>query len=865
MSRSASDVQLSPLMAQYNAIKQQHPDKLVFYRMGDFYELFGEDARAAADILGITLTSRAHGKGAERIPLAGVPHHAAEKYLQQLLAAGRKVVVCEQTEDPKQAKGIVRRDVVEVLTPGTPTLGLSSGFRPLVAVAPRPDRWGVALLEFATGRFVVCEDTADRVHAWLEVARPAELLYSSRAPESRFAVGDVQLTEVADLTFRLPEATRLLSEQFGTETLAGFGVADLSLAVSAAGALLAYVRETKKTALDHLTHIRRIRLDDRMFLDYDTVANLELLDARDPRHPETSLLHQIDRTSTAMGKRLLCHTLTAPFRTKAEIERRLSATAFYFRESLAAAALREKLELLPDLERLAGRIGYGKANPRELMALASGLELLPDIRAQVAAADVPHLAAICESMPDLAEPARRIGATLRADPPVTIHEGGLIRDGVHPELNALRGAIADSKSYLANLQNTERLRTGISSLRVGFNKVFGYYIEVTHAHTDKVPHHYVRKQTLVGAERYITDELKQHEDKVLHAEERIHQLEEAIYVDLRDGLRPHTRELQGAAEAIAAIDLACAWGELARERRFTRPLISEDRRLLVEDGRHPVVEQVVAAGRFVPNDTRIDADAEQIQIITGPNMSGKSTYLRQAGLIVLLAHCGSFVPAARAEVGLCDRIFTRVGASDQLALGRSTFLVEMEETANILHNCTDRSLLLLDEIGRGTSTYDGLSVAWAVAEHLHEAEGKRARTLFATHYHELTALAELYPRIHNYQVAVKRYGDKVVFLHEIKPGGCDDSYGIAVARLAGLPAGVIARAQEILADLEAGEFNPEKLRLRHSPQINLFAPPADPLVTELSELDVDALAPLDALNRLAELVARARLRLNRNA
>jgi DNA mismatch repair protein MutS len=865
MSAKDGPAALSPLMEQYTAIKSQHPDKLVFYRMGDFYELFGDDARDASAILGITLTSRGHGKGAERVPLAGVPHHSAEKYLAQLLAAGRKVVVCEQTEDPRLARGLVRRDVVEVLTPGTPTLGLSANEGPIVAIAERPERWGVALLEFATGRFLVCEDTAQRVQMWLLVVRPAEVLVSGKSGSGGPAVAGAQLTRVADASFRPAVATRLLAEQFGTRTLAGFGVADLELAVSAAGALLAYLRETKKTGLDHLTHIRRHNLDDRMFLDPDTVANLELVEARDTRHPETSLLHQVDRTVTAMGKRLLRQTLTAPFRNRPEIERRRAATAFYYRENLAASSLREELALLPDFERLAGRIGYGKANPRELVGLALGLQRLPVVRAQAAATDVPYLAGIAEAMPDLTDPARRILATLRDDPPVAINEGGLIRDGVDPELGALRSAIGDSKAYLANLQNAERLTTGIPSLRVGFNKVFGYYIEVTHAHKDRIPRHYVRKQTLVSAERYITDELKAHEDKVLHAEERIHALEEQIFLRLRDSLRAHTRELQAAAEAVAALDVACAWGELARDRRYTEPLLADDRRLVIEHGRHPVVEQVVAAGRFVPNDTAVDGETEQIQIITGPNMSGKSTYLRQVGLIVLLGQCGSFVPAARAEIGLVDRIFTRVGASDQLALGRSTFLVEMEETANILHHCTDRSLVLLDEIGRGTSTYDGLSVAWAVAEHLHEAEGRRARTLFATHYHELTALANLYPRIHNFQVAVKRYGDKVIFLHEIKPGGCDDSYGIAVARLAGLPAEVIARAQEILADLESGEFNPEKLRERHSAQFNLFAPPPDPLVSELSELDVNSLAPLDALNRLAELVARARLRLNRSA
>jgi DNA mismatch repair protein MutS len=865
MSRRDAPDGATPLMVQYNEIKKRHPDKLVFYRMGDFYELFGDDAREAAKILGITLTSRAHGSQTDRVPLAGVPYHAAEKYLAQLLAAGKKVVVCEQTEDPKYAKGIVKRDIVEVLTPGTPTLTDGSIDRPIAAIAPRPDRWGAALLEFGTGRFLVTEDSKARVREWLQVAAPAELLVSSKAvDEADLALAGAHVTLVDDHTLRTDEAERLLAEQFQTQTLSGFGVADLALATAAAGALLAYLKETKKTALDHITHVRRLDLSDRMFLDFDTVANLELVDARDLSHPETCLRAQVDRTTTPMGARLLRRVLLAPFRRKDEINVRLAATGYYCNNSIAAAELRERLKNLPDLERIAGRIGYGKANPKELVALAAGLESLPEIASLARETEVSYLVQLAESFPDLSEAAARIRRTLKDDPPVVTNEGGLIKDGVHAELSDMRNAIYDSKGYLANLQNAERASTGIPSLKVSFNKVFGYYIEVSNVHRDKIPHDYERKQTLVNAERYITEELKQHEEKVLNAEERINTLEQQIFNELRDSLRVHTRELQAAADALAALDVAAAWGELARERRFSQPTVYEDDRLFIQGGRHPVVERVVAAGRFVPNDTNIDLGHDQIQLITGPNMSGKSTYLRQVGLIVLLAQCGSYVPAARAEIGIVDRIFTRVGASDQLALGRSTFLVEMEETANILHNCTDHSLVLLDEIGRGTSTYDGLAIAWAVAESLHETEGQRARTLFATHYHELTALADLYPRIHNFQVAVKRYGDKVIFLHEIKPGGCDDSYGIAVARLAGLPPEVIARAQEILNDLETGEFNPERLRERKSPQTNLFTPPPDAIVTELSQLDVNSLAPIDALNRLAELVARAKMRMKDN-
>jgi DNA mismatch repair protein MutS len=854
----------TPLAVQYNQIKDLHPDKLVFYRMGDFYELFGEDAKVASRILGITLTSRAQGKESERIPLAGVPHHSAEKYLSRLLAAGRKVVICEQTEDPKHAKGLVRREVVEILTPGTPTLTVAGDERPLVALAVGASRWGAASLEFSTGRFEVVEGDRDLVEKWLSVARPSELLFSDALDEAPPLSGTTHLTEWADLHFRYEEALRALVEQFQTRTLAGFGLGELRLAVSAAGGLISYVRETKKTPMDHITHLRRVDLDLRMFLDADTIAHLELLEARDSRHPETSLYYQVNRTVTGMGERLLRRTLVAPYASLEDLQPRLSATDYLVTHPEAGGAIRNELDGLPDFERIAGRIGFGRANPRELVALANGLNRLPELIRICRSTELEFVTRICEELPDLSGAAQDIAKTLRDDPPVVIHQGGLIREGVSQELSDLRRSISDSKSYLANLQAEERERTGIATLKVGYNKIFGYYIEVTHVHRDSVPHHYVRKQTLVGAERYITDALKSHEERVTGAEERIFELEERIFLQLRDRLRAHARELQATGEGLAAIDLVSAWADLARERRYTRPVLVEHSGLSIVGGRHPVVEQVVAAGRFVGNDTDLTSGGSQVHIITGPNMAGKSTYLRQVGLIVLLAQCGSFVPAASAEIGLVDRVFTRVGASDQLALGRSTFLVEMEEAANILHHCTDRSLVLLDEIGRGTSTYDGLSIAWAIAEYLHETEGKRPRTLFATHYHELTALADLYPHIRNFQVVVKRHGDRIIFLHEIRPGGCDDSYGIAVARLAGLPPEVVGRAKEILLDLESGDFNPERLRERASPQRGLFTPTPDPLVVELSEQATDSLSPLEALNRLAEYVARAKLRLDRN-
>lgn len=852
----------TPLWNQYSRIKNQHLDKLVFYRMGDFYELFGDDAKEASRLLGITLTSRSHGSHGERVPLAGVPHHAADKYLARLLSLGRKVVVCEQTEDPKQSKGLVRRDVVEILTPGTPTVDTEGESRPLISLVTRSTRWGAARLDFTTGRFEVAEGESDLMRAWLGVSRPAECLVSE-AMEEIPPWSDTLVTTLPDSHFRLAEARAVLLDQFHTQTLAGFGVGDLDLAVAAAGALVSYLRETKKTALDHLTHIRRADLETRMFLDADTVAHLELVEAKDVRHPETSLLAQVDKTTTTMGRRLLRRTLVCPYATLSDIVPRLAATGYFVRERDVAKSLRAQLSRLPDFEKLAGRIGFGRATPREVLALGSGLSLVPEIASALKATGIEFLVGLCRTLPDLSSAALEIQATLKDDLPAVLSAGGLIKDGVSSELGDLRRSISESQRYLAQLQSAERERTGISSLKVGFNKVFGYYIEVTHAHTQAVPHHYVRKQTLVNAERYVTEELKIHEDRVLGAEQRIFELEEQIFVALRDRLRPYTRELQATGEALAASDLAMAWAELAVERRFACPEFGLTGRIEIEAGRHPVVEQVVAAGRFVPNDTLLEASEGQIHILTGPNMAGKSTYLRQVGLIALLAQCGSFVPASSAKLGLLDRLFTRVGASDQLALGRSTFLVEMEETANILHHCTDRSLVLLDEIGRGTSTYDGLAIAWAVAEHLHESEGKRALTLFATHYHELTDLARRYPRIHNYQVVVKRHGERVIFLHEIREGGCDDSYGIEVARLAGLPSEVVARAREILLELEAGDFHSQRGGTPPSPQLGLFSKALDPVVEELAELSVDTLSPLEALNRLAELGIRARLRRDR--
>ena len=862
MSKSSSGNSLTPLMRQYHAVKEQHPDKILFFRMGDFYEMFGDDAVLAAPILGIALTSRAHGES-ERIPLAGMPYHAADKYLARLLAAGHKVVVVEQVEDPKAAKGIVKREIVEILTPGTATVASPDGHdSPLCLAAVCPDGktgMGLAALDLSTGSFVVDDGPIDDIVERLKVLEPAELLCPDDLVVEDFAKtlgltdGTARITPFGEWNFDRATAERDLNQHFGTSTLVGFGVSS-GHALGAAGAIFRYLRENHRDRLTHINRLTRFDSSEYMHLDYSSVRNLELTRCIASGTEELSLFAMIDHTQTPPGARRLRNSLLRPFKIKTTIERRLTGVAELVRNRELAAAIRAETKKLPDLEKLAGRLGIGKLSPRQASSIKIGLGIAGQLVDLLHAATSPLLSQVAGTMPDHKHIISILKEALTEEPPLTLNKGGILKKGYSPELDALNDSIRDARLYIASLQASERKKTGIPSLKVGFNKIFGYYLEVTKVHSESVPAGYIRKQTLVNAERYITPELKEKEELILGAEEKIFRLEEELFVKLIQELETRIADILSSAHLLAELDLVSSLAELAVHQNYCRPEIFDDGRLVITDGRHPVIEKVLPLGGFVANDVSLSNDVDRIQILTGPNMSGKSTYLRQAGLIVILAQIGSFVPAAKAEIGLVDRVFTRVGALDNLAAGQSTFLVEMVETANIMHNATDRSLILLDEVGRGTSTFDGLSVAWAVVEFINEKIG--ARTIFATHYHELTSMAAIYPTVHNYQVAVRKWEDRVVFLHQIIPGGCDDSYGIEVAKLAGVPKSSISRARQVLRLLESGKFNQSELGAglyKERVQPTLFDRQPSAVEKMLDEIDPDHVTPMEALELLRRL------------
>lgn len=855
----------SPLMRQYYAVKEQHPDKILFFRMGDFYEMFGDDAVKAAPILGIALTSRS-SEGEERIPLAGVPYHAAEKYLARLVEAGEKVVIVEQVEDPKTAKGIVKREIVEIITPGTATLDtprMQSRPSYLAAVYAKNERTlGLAALDLSTGDFMVDEGDAGDVIERLRVIDPTEIIYPADQDRDHLARrlclanGATLLTAFEEFNFDARTAERELNDHFGTTTLDGFGVARKRLAVTAAGAIFRYLRENFRDRLAHIRKISRFENEEHMFLDYSTVRNLELTSNIADASSEHSLLAVINHCHTAAGTRRLQSALLRPFKTKQRIELRLTGVAELVRNRRLCHELRQLTKQLPDLERLAGRLGIGKLSPRQMGTITVACKTALQIKENLSQTHSPHLMNLGSAIPDISELTDKLDTALVDELPLSSLKGDIIRRGHSPRLDDLNDSIREARTYISSLQASERKLTKISSLKVGFNKVFGYYIEITKANAEAAPDHYIRKQTLVNAERYITPELKEKEELILAAEEKIFRLESELYAELTELCADHLADIICTAELLAELDLVSSLAEVAVERSYCRPEIFEDERLVIEGARHPVIEAVLPPGSFVANDVTLGPEANRIHILTGPNMSGKSTYLRQIGLIVILAQIGSFVPADSAEIGLVDRVFTRVGALDNLARGQSTFLVEMVETANILNHASGRSLVLLDEVGRGTSTFDGLSIAWAVVEHINE--NSRARTLFATHYHELTGMAELYPLISNYQVAVKKWEDRVIFLHRIIPGGCDDSYGIEVAKLAGLPRGAIARARRILRLLESGKFSQSELGqgvYREKMQPGLFDPPSEPSPIEekIRQADLDNMSPMQALDFLRAL------------
>ncbi|MFN8532129.1 MAG: DNA mismatch repair protein MutS [Dehalococcoidia bacterium] len=866
---------MTPAFRQYLAFKKQFPDFGLFFKLGDFYETFDDDAKIVASICDIVLTSRGFGPS-DRRPLAGVPVRAAETYLAKLIAAGRKVVVVDQVERtggpgttlknaqaaaaragvgsaPKGGKGLFERFVARVVTPGTaldPAMLDARRNNYLVALLPEGDWAGIAAADVSTGEFLCYQISNELVQPEIERLSPAEILLPRRAPAPLVKVA---VTERDPWQFELAAAREAIFRQFEVATLEPFGCADLPLAARSAGALLAYLAEMGGGSLGSLTRLVTINPERTMTLDAPTRRNLEIAHAG--RSGAGSLVGVLDLTRTSMGSRLLRRWLFAPLTGRAAAQARQDVVAALFEATLTRASVISTLAKVADLERLAQRIAGGQAGPREVVALRRSLEAIPTIAATLG--DDERLALLAAQLDPCQAVSGRIAAALRDDPAAQITEGGAIRAGFSAELDSLVDAGRDGRAYLAGLERQERERTGIPSLKVGFNRVFGYYLEVSHTNSSRVPSDYIRKQTLVGAERYITPEMKEIEARVLNAQEKIVAVETRLYRELCAFIAERIDDVRATAAAVAELDVFAALAEVAMRRGYCRPQLDDGEVIEIRAGRHPVVEASLAEEQFVPNDATLSSDDAQILLLTGPNMAGKSVYIRQVALIVLLAQIGSFVPAKSARIGMVDRIFTRVGAQDDQSAGQSTFMVEMAETANILHHATRRSLLVLDEVGRGTSTYDGLAIARAIVEHLHDQPRLGAKTLFATHYHELTALEAQLPRVRNVRMEVLEEGDRVVFLHRVVPGGADRSYGIYVAKIAGVPRAVVARAEEILVELEskAAVAAPPR-REKQNGQLPLL-PVNGSLLEELATIDVDSLTPLEAITRLYEFRQRA--------
>jgi DNA mismatch repair protein MutS len=863
-------------MRQYLDVKRQHRDAIVLFRMGDFYEMFYEDALTASRVLELTLTSRAKDTAGAAIPMCGVPFHALDTYLGRLVRKGYRVAICDQVEDPRKAKGIVKREVTRVVSPGTfSDASYLEAREPafLAAVCP-PSRgqagpYGLACLDVSTGEFSAAEFDGPNARlalsAELAVLRPKELLLADDADAAAIvpAVAPPRLTRVDGWTFEPSRARDLLIEQLRTASLAGYGLEHAAAAVSAAGAIVAYLRSTQRSEIAHVRDIAFRVAADALTIDPVTLRHLGLVDGPDGGR-EGSVLSEIDRTITAMGGRLVRAWLVRPLVSLARVQDRLDAVENLAFRATERAKLRELLKGMHDIERATARVSLGTAGPRDLLSLAQSFGILPRLLAIAAELQAPLIASLSAEIDVLSDLREAIDATLVDEPPAIVRDGGVIRDGVHSDLDALRAVSRGGKTAIAAMEEAERARTGIASLKVRYNRVFGYYIEISKTHVPSVPDDYIRKQTIAGGERYITPALKEYEEKVLGADERIVALEIEIFEALRTRLAGEAPRILDTARAVAAIDVLTALAEIASIANYTKPHVHDGDEFSATDARHPVVERHVAEA-FVPNDVGLNGSDRQLVILTGPNMGGKSTYLRQVALLAVLAQMGSFVPARSAKLGLVDRIFARVGASDNITRGQSTFMVEMQETATILHAATSRSLVILDEIGRGTATFDGLSLAWAVAEHLASNDRARPKTVFATHYHELTDLADAIPGVVNCHTAAREFKDEIVFLHKIIAGRSDRSYGIQVARLAGLPPAVVRRASEILRSLEQDEMQrggrpslsgaePETQR-----QLGLFQTTTDPhpAVTRLRAIEIDRLTPLEALNLIADLKKEA--------
>ncbi|MBT9163127.1 MAG: DNA mismatch repair protein MutS [Chloroflexi bacterium] len=864
---------MTPVRRQYLRIKQRYPDAIVLFRLGDFYEAFDEDARHISRELQIVLTSRSMGKG-QRFPMAGIPHHALDGYLAKLIARGHKVAICEQVSDPRTSPGLLEREVVRVVTPGTvvePELLEIKANNYLAAMVSDGERAGIAYVDITTSEFATTQISADQALTELGRLNPSEIivarnvesrdsgvrgggLQSEASPDSR---AKRLQTSIDERWFELETARRTLLDHFQVASLEGYGCAHLPLAIQAAGAIIHYLTETQKAALSQLPKLSTYSTGSFMVLDAPTRRNLELFQ---PSGSGLSLLSVIDLTGTPMGGRLLRRWLGQPLLDLQALKQRQEAVAWFVANTARRTEIINALRRLADMERLINRIRSGIAIPRELISLRRSLETVPQIKAAIGEEFSP-LGWLSQRLKPCEEVVDLIAQAIAAEPP---GEGGVIKPGFSPELDQIRSSSRQARQYLADLERRERERTGIKSLKMGYNKIFGYYIEVTSPHLSRIPQDYIRKQTLVGAERFFTPELKEYESLILNAAERIGELETSLFRQVCRQIAGWAERILGTADALAHIDVFVAFAEVAMRYSYIQPQLTNEDAIHISGGRHPVVEQALSG--FVPNDTYLATDDAQLIILTGPNMAGKSTYLRQVALIVLLAQIGSFVPAASATIGLVDRIFTRVGLIDDLATGRSTFMIEMTETANILNNATPRSLIILDEIGRGTSTYDGLSIAQAVVEYIHNNPSLGAKTLFATHYHELVELASFLPRVRNFNVAVAEEGGRVVFLHQIIPGGADRSYGIHVAQLAGLPKSVLQRAQEVLSGLEengdrGGVRRARRARRTQSPaspgQLPLFVH-RPPVLEELEKLDIDSLSPLEAITRLYDLRKKAR-------
>jgi len=855
---------ITPMLKQYLGIKHQYPDAILFFRMGDFYEMFFEDAKIASKILGIALTSRGVLNG-EKVPMCGVPHHASKSYIARLISEGKKVAICEQVEDPSSSKGIVKREVVRVVTPGSVLDERDTDEKEslyIAALVRLSSRFGLAYVELSTGEFRVTE-----VSAWEEVTdelakiSPAELLVLERDGLARHrGLSGFRVEELGSKDYVPSEAERILAEQLDVPSLASCGVEEMKAGIVAAGAVLTYLRNTQKTDLSHIKEINPYRPGDFMFLDEATTTNLELFKTIIRQTDKGTLLYILDKTLTPMGSRLLKRWMAYPLINLDAIKQRLIAVRELKEDLFLRQDLREELDQIYDLERLNGRISLGRASPKDLIALKNSIKRLPRIKKRITGSASTLLADIGETLDTLDDIRGSIEGAIREDAPASLKDGGVIKEGYDEELDKLVKLAHGGKEWIAEFARKEQASSGIPNLKVGYNKVFGYYIEVSKANLKFVPSHYIRKQTLVGAERFVTEELKQVEEEIVEAEQKRIIVEQELYNRLVLELAAQNKRIKRAAQLVAQLDVLGALAEVADQYGYICPELDDTRQLEIIDGRHPVIEQVMTDEGFVPNDVVLDDHSQQVMIITGPNMAGKSTILRQTALIVLMAQMGSFVPAARARIGMVDRIFSRVGASDDITRGRSTFMVEMNETASILRNATPRSLVILDEIGRGTSTYDGLSIAWAVAESLHDLEGKGVRTLFATHYHELTELVSTKPRVKNFNVAVRKWKDDIIFLRKLVPGGASRSYGIEVAKLAGLPDPVIKRARQILKNLEGDEIDgtgqPKLARGIQSSdvvQLNLFGAHNEHLLEWIKGLEISRMTPLEALVELDKM------------